>query len=207
MYDFARQFPCTPDAEGLTVHALLQEDMAAALPARHRLARRGPLALKDLANETFIHDRRPVVNAGFWDGRDVVIANMRAVAEAAAIITSVIATRGERLALTRIRSSNRDARQGEFGVEMLNIVEIDTDERIAAHLEYDVDDVDAAFEELDARYLAGEAAAHSHAWSVITRQWAAFNRHELPVADWVTIDHRPLAPIDVSDLPAAMRTA
>jgi hypothetical protein len=159
-----------------------------------------------LADESFIHDRRPVVNAGFWDGRDVVLANMRAVAEAAAIITSVIATRGERLALTRIRSSNRDPRQGEFGVEMLNIVEIDTDERIAAHVEYDVDDVAAAFEELDARYLAGEAAAHSHAWSVITRQWAAFNRHELPAADWVTIDHRPLAPIDASDLPAAMRT-
>ena len=34
---------------------------------------------------------------------------------------------------------------------------------------FDIDDIDAAFEELDARYAAGEAAAHAHTWSVITR--------------------------------------
>ena len=52
---------------------------------------------------------------------------------------------------------------------------------------FDLDDIDAAFEELDARYLAGEAAAHSHTWSVIARNNAAFNRRELPAAapDWV----------------------
>jgi DNA-binding transcriptional LysR family regulator len=50
------------DPQGLAVHALLQEDMVAALPARHRL--------KDLAHETFILYRRP-------DGRglyDVIIS-------------------------------------------------------------------------------------------------------------------------------------
>jgi len=59
-----------PDPAGLAVHALLQEDMVAALPARHRLARQPRLALKDLAAETFILYRRP-------DGRglyDVIIA-------------------------------------------------------------------------------------------------------------------------------------
>ena len=58
------------DPEGLAVHPLLQEDMVAALPARHRLGRRAHLALKDLADETFILYRRP-------DGRglfDVIIA-------------------------------------------------------------------------------------------------------------------------------------
>ncbi|MBV8409498.1 MAG: LysR family transcriptional regulator, partial [Alphaproteobacteria bacterium] len=58
------------DPEGLAVHPLLQEDMVAALPARHRLGRRAHLALKDLALETFILYRRP-------DGRglfDVIIA-------------------------------------------------------------------------------------------------------------------------------------
>ena len=34
---------------------------------------------------------------------------------------------------------------------------------------YAYDELDAALEELDARYLAGEAAAHAHTWSVITR--------------------------------------
>jgi DNA-binding transcriptional LysR family regulator len=58
------------DAAGLAVHDLLQEDMAVALPARHRLARRPHLTLKDLAAETFILYRRP-------DGRglyDVIIS-------------------------------------------------------------------------------------------------------------------------------------
>ena len=57
---------------------------------------------------------------------------------------------------------------------------------------FDLDDIDAAFEELDARYLAGEAAAHAHTWSVIAGAYAALNRHELPATtpDWVNIDHR-----------------
>ena len=49
-----------------------------------------------------------------------------------------------------------------FHTEALGIVEIDADERIAARVAFDPDDIDAAFAELDARYLAGEAAAHAH---------------------------------------------
>jgi len=58
------------DPEGVTVHELLHEDMAAAFPSRHALARRPRLTLKDLADEIFILYRRP-------DGRglyDVIIA-------------------------------------------------------------------------------------------------------------------------------------
>ena len=75
---------------------------------------------------------------------------------------------------------------------MLGVVEINADERIAAVVMFDLDDIDAAFAELDARYLAGEAAAHSHTWSVIAGVYAAFNRHELPATtpDWSNIDHR-----------------
>jgi hypothetical protein len=101
--------------------------------------------------------------------------------------------------------SGRDQRPEAFHTEMLGIVEIDADNRVTARILFDVDDVNAAFEELDARYLAGEAADHVHAWSVIAQTSAAFNRHELPVADWVVIDHRRLAPIDTSDLPTAIR--
>jgi len=159
-----------------------------------------------LAEESYIDDRRPVINAGLWDGREDVIANLRAVVDAAANITSVIATRGDRLALSRIHSSNRDPRFGEFGVEMLNIVEIDSSERIVAHVDYDVDEIGAAFAELDARYLAGEAAAHAHTWSVNSRFYSGFNRHELPATtpDWVYIDHRPLVTIEANDLSASM---
>ena len=49
---------------------------------------------------------------------------------------------------------------------MLSILEINADERMTALIAFDLDDLDAAIAELDARYLAGEAAAHSHTWSV-----------------------------------------
>ena len=39
---------------------------------------------------------------------------------------------------------------------MLDIVEIDTEGRIVAHVEYDPDDIDAAFAELDAHTLQGK---------------------------------------------------
>jgi hypothetical protein len=147
-----------------------------------------------------------VVNAGLWDGRDVVIANMQALAEAAADVTSVIATRGERLALSRIRSPNRDPGQGEFGVEMLNIVEIDTDERILSHVHYDKDDIDAAFAELDARYLAGEAAPYANTWSAIAGAYVAFNRHEIPATpDWANVDHRRATTVAPGDMAANIR--
>ena len=68
-----------------------------------------------LADDTFIENRVRVVNTGLWEGRDVVIANMQALAEAVAHSTSaVLAVRGERLALTHMRYPNSDTRYGEF---------------------------------------------------------------------------------------------
>ena len=147
----------------------------------HFAARDWDAIAEMLADNSCIDDRRRVVNAGFWDGRDAVIANMRALDEEwGKHNVTVMATRGERLSLTRICSSNRDPRPGEFGVEMLGVAEIDSDERFAAHVLFDPDNIDAAFAELDARYLAGEAAAHSQTWSAIAGAYAAVNRHELP---------------------------
>ena len=98
-------------------------------------------------------------------------------------------------------------RPDEFDAEMLSIVEIDADKRIAARVLFDLDDIDAAFEELDARYLAGEAAAHAHTWSVIAQAFAAFNRRELPAStpDWVNIDHRRARAFAPGDLTAYIR--
>ena len=60
------------------------------------------------------------------------------------------------------------------------------------HVVFDLDDFDSALAELDARYLAGEAASHAHTWSVVAEAYAAFNRHELfaTTPDWANIDHR-----------------
>jgi hypothetical protein len=159
-----------------------------------------------LADGTFIENRVRVVNTGLWEGRDVVIANMQALAEAVVNSTSaVVAIRGERLALIRMRYPDSDARYGEFVPEQLIIAEIDADDRIAAQIVIDPDDIDAAIAELDARYLAGEAAPYAHTWSVIARFNDAFNRHEIPATDWVTIDHRRLITADTSDQSALIR--
>ncbi len=80
---------------------------------------------------------------------------------------TVIATRGERLVLNRVRASNRGTPPDDFNIELLGVVEIDADNRITALESFDASDIDAAFAELDARYLAGEAAAHARTWSVI----------------------------------------
>jgi hypothetical protein len=174
----------------------------------HTRARSWAAAAEILADNSFVDDRRRVVNIGVWDGRDAVIANIRALAEAVAdVTTTVIAIRGEHLALARICAPNRDLQQGDFGVEMLGIAELDTDGRIAAHVIFDLDDIAAAFEELDARYVAGEAAAHALTWSVIAGAHAGFNRHKLPATtpDPVYIDHRPLVSIEGVDLAATLR--
>ena len=102
--------------------------------------------------------------------------------------------------------SNRGLLPGEFGAEMLCIVEIDADERIVAHVVFDVDDIDAAIEELDARYLAGEAAAHANTWSAVAGFYAALNRHEiLATPDWVNVDHRRATTVASGDMAASIR--
>jgi class 3 adenylate cyclase len=149
---------------------------------------------KALAAKVVTDDRRRVVNAGMRQGRDMHIADMRAAADVGAerVTPRVIATRGEHLALSRIRAYNRNISSDEIGVEMLGITELDADNRIAAMVSIDPDDIDAAIAELDARYLAGEAAPHTRTWSVIARGYAMLNRRELPptTPDLVSIDHR-----------------
>ena len=89
---------------------------------------------------------------------------------------------------------------------MVGIAEIDANNRIAGLVAFDVENVNAAFEELDARHLAGEGAAHAHTWSVIAGLYAGFNRHQRPATtpDWNFIDHRRIVNIEPSDLSAAI---
>ena len=162
-----------------------------------------------LADDAFHDDRRRVVGAGLREGRDAVKAEMSALAEIGVkrMTSDTIATRGRRLILTRSRASGRDQRPDAFRTDVLNIVEINADERIAALITFDSNDFDAAFEELDARYLAGEAAAHAHTWSVIAGSYASISRDELPqtTPDCVSVDHRRVAAFAPGDLIAYVR--
>ncbi|HVQ53356.1 MAG TPA: hypothetical protein VMS92_25260, partial [Mycobacterium sp.] len=147
------------------------------------------LVSDDLYNE----DRRRIVNAGIRHGRDSMIEDMRAAADIGIprLEAIDIATRGERLVLVRAASRHSE-RPDAFRVENLVIVELGANGRCAAQIMFDPDDLDAAFAELDARYLAGEAAAHAHTWSAIVNANAAFNRREMPATTlhWVNVDNR-----------------
>ena len=106
----------------------------------------------------------------------------------------------------RARLESRETRPEKFLTELLGVVEIDADERIAALVVFDLDDFDAAIAELDARYLAGEAAAHAHTWSAdlagLRRDQPA--RTSATTPDWVNIDHRrgaAFAPGDADRIP------
>jgi hypothetical protein len=181
-------------------------------PFRACFASRDWVAFAELlADDISTDDRRRVVNAGLRHGRDAVIAEVAAIAEVGAqgVTSETVATRGDRLALSRVRTSTSDQGHDAFYAELLDVIEIDADKRVVARVVFDVDDLDAAFEELDARYLAGEAAPHSRTWSVIVRNTVAFNRRELPAAtpDWVNVDHRRGTSFAPGDLAAYLHAA
>ncbi|MFV8054395.1 BTAD domain-containing putative transcriptional regulator [Mycobacterium sp. 48b] len=167
--------------------------------------RRDWAAISDiLADQVSTDDRRRVINAGVRRGRDAALDETRAVADAGTrkMTAAVVATRGQRLTLNRIRALGNDDGPEGFYAEALSVFEVDEADRITAYVAFDLDDLDAAFAELDARYLAGEAAAHARTWSAVTKGYAALNRHEMPPAtpDLVNVDHRPGVAFTPGDL-------
>ena len=74
---------------------------------------------------------------------------------------------------------------------------------------FDADDFDAAFAELDARYLAGEAAPYAHTWSVVAEAMPRSTGASSPptTPDWVNIDHRRGTAFAPGDLTAYIRAA
>ena len=196
--------------EELQPHAPRLENAATQLAERlraHFATRDWAATTELLADDISTDDRRRVVNAGNQHGPDAYIANLRALADlgVAQFALAAIATRGERLSLSRARMSGRDQRPDAFHTEALSMLEVDTDNRMAALVVFDLDDIDAAFAELDARYLAGEAVAYAHTWSVVAEAYAAFNRHELPATDWATIDRRRATPFESSTMTEILR--
>ncbi|HUK34208.1 MAG TPA: hypothetical protein VLV86_09875, partial [Vicinamibacterales bacterium] len=167
-------------------------------------------AMAEMVADNFSSDdRRRVVGAGIRHGRNAYIADMRAIADLSftnSTLSTFMAIRGERLSLQRVRfSDDRDRARDAFLTDFLGIIEINADGRIVASVAFDPDDVDAAFEELDARYLAGEAAAYSETWSLVTHRYAALNRHELPPDRINVDDHRRIGMVEPGDPTAVLR--
>lgn len=164
-----------------------------------------------VAENVSTDDRRPIVGLGLHRGRDAAVDDWRAIADVGvkSITATVIATRGERLALSRYRFVGHDQRPEAYRTEVLGIVEIDGDQRMSACVMLELDDIDTAFAELDARYAVGEAAPHAHTWELATKIFAAMNRSQLPAAspNWVVNDHRRLPMIQAASRDAYLSAA
>ena len=136
-----------------------------------------------------------MVNAGIRQDRDAEIHDFRSAADlgVTSATSDVIATRGERLA----SSSVRDCRAAMRNPGRSTSITASRDRRQPPDcgqggVFFDPCRLDAAFAELDARYIAGEAAAYAGAWSVIADVFVAHNRREIAATtpDAVSIDHR-----------------
>ena len=132
---------------------------------------------------------------------------MRAIADLGItnVTSTVIATRGERLALTRTRYSGRDQGPEAFRTDALpssRSTPTSGSRRSSVRPRRHRRRLRRARCPVPRR-RSGRPRAHV----VGHRQdYAAFNRHELPRrADWVTIDHRRLATFESSDLTATIR--
>ena len=155
-------------------------------------------------------DRRSLMHVE--TDRDGMISALRPVFEMGlARSGDLLATRGNRLALYRMRLHGGDDLIGPSEVEFLQVIEASDERSRVAAVAFDPDDLDAAYAELDARYHAGEAAPHPrvvahmrafHA-AFASRDWDALATecapdlvvHDRRLLGWETL-HGPAAYLD-----------
>jgi hypothetical protein len=89
--------------------------------------------------------------------------------------STVVATRGDRLHI--LTDTMQEPDTGNT-VDILGVLEVDGDGRWVGAVSFNPDDLDAAFEELDRRYRAGEGAPHQDVFDAICRWHDSFNRRD-----------------------------
>jgi len=142
-------------------------------------------------------DRRRLVQLELG-GDEWLASYRRLVSMTSSIREAVLATRGERLAMMRIRWEGSDRSTGPSEIESLAVVEVDGHGDTVAVVEFDPDDLVAAHAELDARYAAGEAATHPPVSASYQSLLSAYARRDwdavgaLFATDVVGEDHRLL---------------
>jgi hypothetical protein len=165
------------------------ERFAALQPGLHRYRDHRRLFQLDLDREGFLEFTRPLLT-------------MRS----ASAELELLATRGERLALMRFTLEMEDEVVGPSAIDSLLLIETDEGGAITAYDRYEIDDQDAARAEIQARWEAGDGAAHTHAaaWNagfdaaVDRRDWVAaasffapaFVGNDARLAGWGTL-HGP----------------
>jgi hypothetical protein len=108
-------------------------------------------------------DRRRMVQLELDRDRFIEFTRQLGDMSSAHLESEMLATRGDRLVLLRFHVEVADAEVGPSELEYLNLIEVDERGDAVLWVRFDADDLDAAYAELDARYDAGEAAAHGRA--------------------------------------------
>ncbi len=162
-----------------------------------------------LADDVFIDDRRRVVNAGIRHGRDAEIANMRAIADVGVtyMTSTVIATRGERLALTRGDAGN-DQRRETFRHRACSPSSRSTPTTGLRRASCSIPTTSTPPSRNSTRVISpAKRPPYARTWSLVAGAYAALNRHELPstTPNSVNIDHRRAVATAPADLLAAVR--
>ncbi len=137
-------------------------------------------------------DRRPGLST-LVTGREAMLVNVRAVQDSGTFETvdTPVAVRGNRCALFRVQFLS-----SAYDVQTLTVTEVDEHGVFQATVLFDVDDLDGAFAELEARYLAGEAAAHADAYRPVVAFRESYNQRDWDALgallrdDFVGVDHR-----------------
>jgi len=147
------------------------------------------------------HDRRKMMRLEGVDlQRHLEVTRMMFDMGATRVPTRVLATRGDRLVLAQSiwRMQNDDV--GPSEVELVFVTEVDEQGRRLTDVVFDPDDLDAAYVELDERFLAGEGAAFPN--HPASRWWERFGQaclHQdwealaaMLASDYAVRDHSPL---------------
>ena len=127
-----------------------------------------------MVEDVVLDDRRAIV-AHRSEGRSAYLAYMRSVVESGVTHLShgPFAIRGRCLVLERTTAGGPQTL-----VESLAVQEATEDGRLLSTVVFNPDEVDAAYEELDARYLAGEGAKEADTLRPVFGYVAAYNSHD-----------------------------
>jgi class 3 adenylate cyclase/tetratricopeptide (TPR) repeat protein len=136
-------------------------------------------AMRQLATENAVYDdRRPVVRTTSTRSDSRAHARELAGQGVQRITTTVLAIRGERLALVRLRAGSTDPSVGPFVSESLSVIEIDDSGLLDADIGFVAGDLDAAMAELDHRYMEGEGSPYDSVLTLVLGGNQAINGHK-----------------------------
>jgi hypothetical protein len=132
-----------------------------------------------LTEDAVYDDRRPVVRTFSLGGDSEAHSRELAAQGVERLATTVLATRGERLALIRAIGEASDPFAVEvFAAEWLSVLEMTESGRLCASIVFAVDDLDSAMAELDRRYVEGEGALGAAILSPALGGVRAMNRRD-----------------------------